>query len=490
MDVFGTTITAGALILDFVGAYAAYSEEAASLKARFEWDIHALKRVRDYFEHRKAQNADRKLSPEDEALLERTAGYLDNLVSRVQRSLRKIESKGLMNNVVNRGLWIARQAELKEMEAEVYEWTRRFGVRVLGLPEELRVSIPAGDEVESPSVIRSNNRLRDFLSLAPSLKKKQAGLKRLEDSDKLAARIAARGNTCFFPMKEGDKYLIFASRSVSRAVISATPVFDKLDFQMGLLAAALGCLGQDTGIRLLPVESYFYHAELKKFIFVHVSPYPVVMSMNLEDTIKQDCFPTTEAPLDERFTLALRLAEAVFFLHTAGFVHKNITSSSVVALQRPDSAPSSLDDCYLMGFSLIRGVDGKTSKEGAVRDEEEEESQSIWEFDIFQHPDRLRGKDSLRYTKTYDVYSLGVVLLEIGSWEPFTEVVPELNENDHLTWTTELLEAASMLGPKTGRRYQRLVAWCLSVDGSEVVTESMFVENVLDPLEEIVNALS
>ncbi|KAI1182806.1 hypothetical protein F5B17DRAFT_418881 [Nemania serpens] len=489
MDVFGTTITAGAIILDFVGACAAYSEEAASLKARFEWDIHALKAVRDYFEQRKAQNANQELSLEDAALLERTAGYLDNLVSKVQRSLHKIQRKGLLNNVVNRGMWIARQADLKEMEAEVYEWTRRFDVRVLGLPQELRASIPASVGVEPPSVIRSNNRLRSFLDLASNGKKKQVRIKRLEHSDKLAARITARGDACFLPMQEGDKQLIFASRSVSSAVIPGTPTFDKLEFEMGMLAAALSCLDRDTGIRLLRVESYFYHAGINQFVFIHVSPYPVISTMDLEDAIKQDCFPTIEATLDARFTLALKLAEAVFFLHTAGFVHKNITSSSVVALQQPGSASTSLDDCYLMGFDLIRGVDGKTSREGAVRDKEVE-ARSIWEFDIFQHRDRLCGKNSPRYTKTYDVYSLGVLLLEIGSWEPFIEIVPGLDEDDPSDWTAELLEAASMLGPKTGRRYQRLVTWCLSVDGSEVVTENMFVEHVLDPLEEIVNALS
>ncbi|KAI1198475.1 hypothetical protein F5X97DRAFT_299258 [Nemania serpens] len=489
MDVFGTTITAGAIILDFVGACAAYSEEAASLKARFEWDMHALKAVRDYFEQRKAQNANQQLSPHDAALLERTAGYLDNLVSKVQRSLHKIQRKGLINNVINRGMWIARQADLKEMEAEVYEWTRRFDVRVLGLPQKLRASIPAGVDVEPPSVIRSNNRLRSFLDLTSPVMKKQARMKRLENSDKLAARITARGEACFLPMQEGDKQLLFASRSVSPAIIPETPVFDKLEFEMGMLAAALSCLDRDTGIRLLRVESYFYHAGLNQFVFIHVAPYPVVSIMDLEDVIKQDCFPSTDATLDGRFTLALKLAEAVFFLHTAGFVHKNITSSSVVFLERLDSSSFSLDGCYLMGFDLIRGVDAKTSKEGAVRNNEEK-PRPIWEFDIFQHPDRLCGKESPRYTKTYDVYSLGVVLLEIGLWEPFIEIVPGVNEDDPSDWTTELLEAASMLGARTGSKFQRIVTWCLSVDGSEVVTESMFVEHVLDPLEEIANALS
>ncbi|KAI8630077.1 hypothetical protein F5Y19DRAFT_484503 [Xylariaceae sp. FL1651] len=406
----------------------------------------------------------------------------------MQRSLHKIQRKGLLNRIINQGMWIAQQADLKDIKAEVYAWTRRFNVHVLGLPQELRAAIPAGVDVEPPNIVRSNNMLRDFLKLASSYKKKQVKMKRLEDLDKLTARIIEQGDAYFLPMQEGDKQLIFASRKISPAVLPGTPCFNKLEIKIGILAAALSCLDRNTGIRLLRVESYFYHANLKQFIFNHVSPYPVVSTISLADAIKQDSFPTAEATLDGRFTLALKLAEAVFFLHTAGFVHKNLTSSSVVALQRPGPA-SSLNDCYLMGFDLVRGVDGRTSKEGAIRDAKEE-ARPIWEFDIFQHSDRLRGEGSLRYTKTHDVYSLGVMLLEIGCWEPLMEAVPGLNEEDRSSWTQELLEAASVLGPKTGRRYQRLVVRCLSVDGNEVITESAFVEYVLDPLEEIVNAIS
>lgn len=57
------------------------------------------------------------------------------------------------------------------------------------------------------------------------------------------------------------------------------------------------------------------------------------------------------------------------------------------------------------------------------------------------------------------------------------------------SWTTALLEEASSLGPKTGKRYQRIVIWCLSVDGNGIMKEEEFVENILDPLYEISSAL-
>ncbi|KNB18112.1 hypothetical protein FOXG_15747 [Fusarium oxysporum f. sp. lycopersici 4287] len=135
-------------------------------------------------------------------------------------------------------------------------------------------------------------------------------------------------------------------------------IFKDLDSEMGLLAAALHCLSPAADLRLLKVERYFFHEETNQFIFTQVAPYPIVSAITLELTIKYDSFPEAETLLDHRFKLALKLAESVFFLHTAGFVHKNISTSSIVVLQRPDS-PLSLEDFCLMGFELIRGVDGR-----------------------------------------------------------------------------------------------------------------------------------
>jgi hypothetical protein len=112
--------------------------------------------------------------------------------------------------------------------------------------------------------------------------------------------------------------------------------------------------------------------------------------MTLEEMIRGDPFPKVESPPDERLKLAHKIAEAVFFLHSAGFLYKNITSSSVVALRRshlpPGEAIPDIDDLYLMGLDLIRGGEAITTKEDITR---EIEARSVWDFDVFQHPDLL-----------------------------------------------------------------------------------------------------
>jgi hypothetical protein len=114
----------------------------------------------------------------------------------------------------------------------------------------------------------------------------------------------------------------------------------------------------------------------------------------------------------------------------------------------------------------------------------------VWDFGVFQHPDRLQGEGSPRYIKTYDVYSLGVLLLEVGFWEPLRTIARNLIQDNPAGWARELSEIVPQLGARTGERYQSLVAWCLDLKGDHIVKDAEFVQEVLHALEEIVNALS
>ena len=113
-----------------------------------------------------------------------------------------------------------------------------------------------------------------------------------------------------------------------------------------------------------------------------------------------------------------------------------------------------------------------------------------WDFDLFQHPVRLQREHSPRYIKTYDVYNLGAVLLEIVFWKSLRDVGPNLEESDLSNWPTALSEIDPNMSAGTGERYQRLVMQCLGSKGDYIVRDKEFVEAILDPLEDMVNALS
>jgi hypothetical protein len=497
MDIFATTISAGTLIVQYLAACSDFSDEATSLMARLEWDLRVLHVIKDYFDAREARNANRHLPPADQALLERTSKYLDSFVNKVQHSLRKIERKGLLHTTINRAMWIARRSDLQKIEREIREWTERFGVRVLGLPDEVRVVIPIGDEgmdkAQTPTLVKSSIRLQEFLAMSSSGKQQRAKAMLLEESRELLSGI--NSGVSAQPMDYLGEQLIFSSRTVPACVRPASREFENLTSEMGELAAALSCLDPTPDIRLLKVDFYFYNTINHQFLFAQIPPYRVVSMQTLKELIFNNTFPATGAALNQCFKLAYKLAEAIFFLHTAGFLHKNITSSSIALLRRADSphraVPSigSIDEAYLMGFDIIREFESITYMEG-VKKRNGQEPRPIWEFDVFQHPDRLQGGAIPRYINTYDVYSLGVVLLEVGFWKPLSQIVPHLGRSNPSGWTKELTEVVPRMNERMGERYQRLVQWCLALTGRQIVKATEFVQEILDPLEEMANVLS
>ncbi|KIM98564.1 hypothetical protein OIDMADRAFT_56913 [Oidiodendron maius Zn] len=494
MDAFATAVTAVGLIIRLLDAYSSYSEEAKSLKIRFAWDFQTLQDFNAYIVQRRAVQANQQVDDQYAALLEQTAAYLNMFARKIQKELHKLERKGSLRDYLNRLEWATRRDYLKEVSRDMSQWATSLEVRLLSLKQELK-EIPAsstGDQVRPPALVTSHSRLEELFALPSNAKQTRVKKMLLEDSSDLASEISGRDISTQPVQYKGDE-LIFASRRVPPGKIQGTSEFLNMQYQMGELAAALNCLDPAADIRLLKVEYYFYHAESNQFLFVQKSPYPLESMMTLEQVISATPFEST---LDDRLKLANKIAEAVFFLHTAGFFHKNITSSSVVALRRfrrPPHKPTEeevpeFDDAYLMGFDLIRGTDAITTKEGAVRDSEE--PISPWDFDIFQHPDRLQGESSLEYNRAYDIYSLGVVLLEVGFWEPLRKIATDLEQTDQSGWVRKLLEIVPKLrlDVRIGKKYQRLVTWCLNLKGGHI-EDAEFIEEVLNPLEEIIHGL-
>ena len=110
--------------------------------------------------------------------------------------------------------------------------------------------------------------------------------------------------------------------------------------------------------------------------------------------------------LTDRFQLAKQLAKSISYVHTLGFVHKNVRSETVLWFQTKES---SSDLFFLIGFEKMRMVDGRTLRSG----------DSTWEKNLYRHPHRQGLVPEDNYTMQHDIYSLGVCLLEVGLWESF-----------------------------------------------------------------------
>ena len=172
-------------------------------------------------------------------------------------------------------------------------------------------------------------------------------------------------------------------------------------------------------------------------------------------------------PLDERFSLAKSLARSIMFVHTSGFVHKNIRPDTIVVFK---SGTLSLGNPYLIGFERFRPVASGTNRQG----------DALWEKNLYRHPRRQGVCPEDYYKMQHDIYSLGICLLEIGLWTSFVipdgfgfQTGPELAISEALSMKDEVKGAftikrqltdiaQSSLPVSMGTRYADLVVSCLT----------------------------
>lgn len=143
-------------------------------------------------------------------------------------------------------------------------------------------------------------------------------------------------------------------------------------------------------------------AEGFQFQFVFAIPPGLYAPRTLREILLQGA----TYPLDQRFQLAKDLARSVAFVHTYGFVHKNIRPDTIVVFQ---DHPSVLGHSFLVGFERFRPAAAGSHLRGDPR----------WETNLYRHPRRQGPLPEDMYNMQHDIYSLGVCLLELGLWSSF-----------------------------------------------------------------------
>ncbi|KAK4452640.1 hypothetical protein QBC34DRAFT_397967 [Podospora aff. communis PSN243] len=130
---------------------------------------------------------------------------------------------------------------------------------------------------------------------------------------------------------------------------------------------------------------------------------------------------TTPLPdsLTDRLDIAKGIAKSVSYVHTFGFVHKNVRPEAFMCFSRPGCFPSpggavSNTDrlsVYLVGFENFRREEGRTHRKG----------DDAVERNLYRHPSRQGSSPREDYIMQHDIYSLGVCLLEVGLWSSFVD---------------------------------------------------------------------
>lgn len=169
--------------------------------------------------------------------------------------------------------------------------------------------------------------------------------------------------------------------------------------------------------------------------------------------------------LSDRLGIAKDLAKSVSFVHTFGFVHKNVRPENILI---STDKPSSLGRSFLVGFEAFRTAEGHTLRSG----------DSAWDKNLYRHPRRQGTRPDDYYIMQHDIYSLGVSLLEVGMWESFvwyrddgacvpSPILGALPEN-LAKWEPDLAKnllvslARAVLPKRMGTKYARIVETCLT----------------------------
>lgn len=133
-------------------------------------------------------------------------------------------------------------------------------------------------------------------------------------------------------------------------------------------------------------------------------------------------FGERAAFLRDRLRLAQDLATSLMYLHAVNWLHKGFRSASILLF--PESAIDEYGKLILSGLEYARPDEiGRTST-GPPEDRE---------WAVYCHPGYLGDYRKRGFRKTYDIYSLGIVLIEIAFWKAADDILgfTEIDGHEH-----------------------------------------------------------
>ena len=174
--------------------------------------------------------------------------------------------------------------------------------------------------------------------------------------------------------------------------------------------------------------------------------------------------------LGYRFWLAGILVESVIAMHTSGWLHKNIHPTSILFFPAAITGPEGLthtgqidwNRAYLMGCQYSRPSQNTFHMANGYT--------VGWNANVpqaYQHPEKMRNPMTPS-RHSYDIFSLGLILLEIGLWESLNNhAIP----SDPDVRMQSLIKLSQRLLGACGSIYAQCVRECLLIDTDDLSGE-------------------
>jgi hypothetical protein len=267
-------------------------------------------------------------------------------------------------------------------------------------------------------------------------------------------------------------------------------------------------LGSTQSPALRTPKALDYISDSSSFCWWLVLEFPVDIpaSMPLPEplTLHQLLRPSTKfrPPFEQRVQLATSLCETMSSLYSSGWLHKSLRSANVLFpfVDLPNYAIESRIICepLISGFEYSRQETDMESINNAMMF-------SNVAAAIYRHP-HYQGESAQGYRIEFDVYSLGLVLVDIALWMPLSSFLDASNaagqkrfpSNERFHRTESLILKTIVLDRlkkefafRLGTVYFEVVRWCLTVadlpladpDDDPAHPALQFYNNVLAPLQ-------
>jgi hypothetical protein len=251
------------------------------------------------------------------------------------------------------------------------------------------------------------------------------------------------------------------------------------------IAHDLGIQRKPTGLRTLDCIGLVQDRDAERFGLVFKMPPNTDVTagpITLQRYLLRDWLDGKPLPfptLGNRIKLAHSLACSLAELHLMGVLHKNLHSGNVLFFRARFTRAVSVREPYVGGFEVSRP--------------EHDSSLSIslgsTDFNQYRHPELrdasnpLQGRPSS--SPKYDVYGLGLILLEIGLWQPLKRVLTEKSSMSPAATVERYIEVARLNLPHMmGPVYCEAVLDCIDIERQAIEDPSSLAEKVIKRLEQ------
>ncbi|KAI0539442.1 hypothetical protein GGR58DRAFT_464309 [Xylaria digitata] len=353
-------------------------------------------------------------------LLQRLKGKLTQAVSKLgDVNPKNATNKGKKVDILRKWKFALIKSSLDELITELEVWQQRFDptwyLMILVSGKALDTVLVESTGVDLSQASQESNPLSRMLAIRSTMSQGVATQSKSHvtlshDGLKGAQEFMISFTTARAVVRIGSSNLLIVER-----VSCPSRTTSQVKTDVGNLAKKLQNVDPDSfgllrckGI----LKSYDSSHKLSAIEVVYNTP----LNCQLPVTLRHHLLKQNPVSLTTVMRIAKQLVQSVHYVHTCGFVHKNIRPENILVF--PSGDDMSLGQSFLIGFTEFRNENFQTNLYG----------DAAWHRNLYRHPQRQGALVLERYVMQHDIYSLGVCLLEIGLWRTFVWY-PAHNDN-------------------------------------------------------------